>query len=175
VIELCWLRQLPFNQQALTVLLLPNRRNNPIKSCVGLEVLTAVILNVAIFGDTATCSAYVNRRFGESYHLLLQGRRSTEWESSVYRVLRWSEQEVASRLQWVQGVVSIRDHLCNTLKPCAGHFHSRKLRIIRNSKWKDLNQNWGGVSNAYWRHNQWASRCVNCSGNDWIKKKRSCS
>jgi hypothetical protein len=36
---------------------------------VGLEVLTAVVMNVTIFWDTVPCSQYVNRSFGGTYHL----------------------------------------------------------------------------------------------------------
>jgi hypothetical protein len=32
---------------------------------VGFEVLTAVVMNVAIFWDIVPCSPYVKRRFGE--------------------------------------------------------------------------------------------------------------
>jgi hypothetical protein len=38
---------------------------------VGFEVITAVVVNVAIFWDIAQCSPYVNRRFGSrSVHIL---------------------------------------------------------------------------------------------------------
>jgi hypothetical protein len=37
------------------------------------KVLTAVVMKVAIFWHIATCSSYVNRRFGETYHLQLRG------------------------------------------------------------------------------------------------------
>jgi hypothetical protein len=53
-------------------------------SCyVGLEVLVAVVTNVAIFLDIAPCIPYVNRRFGGTYHLYFQGRKSAEQETSV--------------------------------------------------------------------------------------------
>jgi hypothetical protein len=42
----------------------------------------------AIFRDMAPCSAYVNRRFGGTYRLRLQGRKSVERETSVQRVVR---------------------------------------------------------------------------------------
>jgi hypothetical protein len=35
---------------------------------VGFEVLTAVVLNFAIFWDTASCSLCMSRRFGGTYH-----------------------------------------------------------------------------------------------------------
>jgi hypothetical protein len=53
-----------------------------------LEVLTAVVMNVAIFWDVAQCSLFVNRRFGGTYHLLLQGWKSAEQETSVQQVSR---------------------------------------------------------------------------------------
>jgi hypothetical protein len=40
---------------------------------VGIEVLTAVVIKFAIFWDIAPCSPYMNRRFGGTYHLHLQG------------------------------------------------------------------------------------------------------
>jgi hypothetical protein len=43
---------------------------------VGFEVLTAVVMKSTIFRDIAPCSPLsVNRRFGGTYRLLLQGRR----------------------------------------------------------------------------------------------------
>jgi hypothetical protein len=51
-------------------------------------VLTAVDMNVAIFWNMAPCSPYVNRRFEATYNLHLQGRKSAEQETSVYRVPR---------------------------------------------------------------------------------------
>jgi hypothetical protein len=41
---------------------------------VGFQFLTVVVMNVSIFLDTAPCSPYVNRRFGETYHLNVHGR-----------------------------------------------------------------------------------------------------
>jgi hypothetical protein len=49
---------------------------------VEFEVLTVVVTNVAIFWDIAPCTPYVNRRFGGTYHLHLQGRKSTEQDSA---------------------------------------------------------------------------------------------
>jgi hypothetical protein len=40
-------------------------------------------LNVAIFWDIAPCSPYVNRRFGGTYDLHLQGRGTAEQETSA--------------------------------------------------------------------------------------------
>jgi hypothetical protein len=48
----------------------------------GFEVVTAVVMNVAIFWPIASYSSYVNWRFGWKYHLHLQGRNSTEHEIS---------------------------------------------------------------------------------------------
>jgi hypothetical protein len=49
---------------------------------VGFEVLTAVVINIVIFRDIAPCSPYVNRRFGGTYHLHLQGLKSVEQDPS---------------------------------------------------------------------------------------------
>jgi hypothetical protein len=38
---------------------------------------------VAIFWDTAPCNQNMNRRFGGTYHLHLQGRKSVEKETNV--------------------------------------------------------------------------------------------
>jgi hypothetical protein len=53
----------------------------------GLEVLAAVIMNVAIFRDIVPCIPHMNRRFGGKYHLYLQGRKSTKQETSVQQVV----------------------------------------------------------------------------------------
>jgi hypothetical protein len=45
--------------------------------CVGFEVLTTVIMKSAIFWDISPCSPLsVNRRFGGTYCLYLQGRKN---------------------------------------------------------------------------------------------------
>jgi hypothetical protein len=46
-----------------------------VQNFVGLEVLIAVVMNVAILWDIASCSPYVSRRFGGTYRLHLQGRK----------------------------------------------------------------------------------------------------
>jgi hypothetical protein len=43
-------------------------------------------VNIAIFWDTAPCSQFVNRRFGGTYHLHIQGKKSTEEEASVQQI-----------------------------------------------------------------------------------------
>jgi hypothetical protein len=55
---------------------------------LGFEVLTEVVMKVAIFWYRASCSPYVNRRFGDTYHLLLQDRKSAERETSVQQMAR---------------------------------------------------------------------------------------
>jgi hypothetical protein len=50
---------------------------------IGFEVITAEILKVTIFWDIALCSQYMNRRFGGTYHLPFQGRKSSEQELSL--------------------------------------------------------------------------------------------
>jgi hypothetical protein len=42
--------------------------------CVGCEVLAAAVINAAALLDIAPYSPYVNRRFGVTYHLHLQGK-----------------------------------------------------------------------------------------------------
>jgi hypothetical protein len=45
-------------------------------TCVGFYVLTAVIMKTTIFRDITPCSTFrVNRRFGGTYNLHLQGRK----------------------------------------------------------------------------------------------------
>jgi hypothetical protein len=51
---------------------------------VGFKVLIAIVTNVVIFWDIAPCSLHVNRRFGRTYHLNLQGRKSAEQKTSVH-------------------------------------------------------------------------------------------
>jgi hypothetical protein len=43
---------------------------------VRFEVFTAVIMKNAVFWDVAPCRYFVNRRFGGTYHLHLQGIRN---------------------------------------------------------------------------------------------------
>jgi hypothetical protein len=50
---------------------------------IGFEVLTAVVMNVAIFWDMAPCNSYVNGRFGGMCQLHIQGRKSAEQETNV--------------------------------------------------------------------------------------------
>jgi hypothetical protein len=52
---------------------------------VGFEVLTAVVMNVALFWDIAPCSPYVNRRFGGIYHIY----RVENHPSKEPRCSRW--------------------------------------------------------------------------------------
>lgn len=44
------------------------------------EVLTPVVMEVAIFWDIVLYSLYMNQRFGGIYHVHLQGLKSTEQE-----------------------------------------------------------------------------------------------
>jgi hypothetical protein len=48
---------------------------------IGFEVFTAVVMKVNIFWDVAPCSPHMNQRFGGTYHLHPQGRKSTEKEA----------------------------------------------------------------------------------------------
>jgi hypothetical protein len=43
-------------------------------------------MNVAIFWDIEPCSPYVDRRFGGTYHLHFQGRKSADQETSVQQM-----------------------------------------------------------------------------------------
>jgi hypothetical protein len=50
--------------------------------------------NVTIFPDVAPCCPYVNRRFGATYHLHLQGgRRPAEQETSTQQVARQNSED----------------------------------------------------------------------------------
>jgi hypothetical protein len=42
--------------------------NKTVTGNAGFQVLTAVVVNVVIFWDTAPCSPYVNRRLGGTYN-----------------------------------------------------------------------------------------------------------
>jgi hypothetical protein len=46
-----------------------------------------LILKNAVFWDVAPCRSCVNRRFGGTYRLHLQGRKTREWGTSVSRWL----------------------------------------------------------------------------------------
>jgi hypothetical protein len=52
-------------------------------SSLGFEGLTAVGMNVPIFWDIGPCGPYVNWRFGGTYNLHLQGKKSAEQETKV--------------------------------------------------------------------------------------------
>jgi hypothetical protein len=61
-----------------------SKENKKVKY-VRVEVFTAVIMKNAVFWDVAPCSSWVNRRFGRTYRLHLQGRKSRERGTSVNR------------------------------------------------------------------------------------------
>jgi hypothetical protein len=46
-----------------------------------------VVMNVAILWDITPSSSYVNRRFGGTYYLRLQGRNLVEQETSVQQMV----------------------------------------------------------------------------------------
>jgi hypothetical protein len=54
---------------------------------VGFEIFTAVTANNAVFWEVAPCRSCVNRRFGRTYRLHLQGRKILEQGTSVSRWL----------------------------------------------------------------------------------------
>jgi hypothetical protein len=53
-----------------------------------IEVFTAVTMKNAIFWDVVPCRSCVNRRFGGTYRLHLQGRKTCEQGTSVSRWLQ---------------------------------------------------------------------------------------
>jgi hypothetical protein len=61
----------------------------------GYEGLTAVVMKSSIFWDITRCSPFqVNRRFGGTYHLHLQGRKNKlskkpTWKQVASRAWRW--------------------------------------------------------------------------------------
>jgi hypothetical protein len=46
---------------------------------VGFEVLTAVVMKITILWDTPSCRQYMNRCFGERYHIRLQGNITSSY------------------------------------------------------------------------------------------------
>jgi hypothetical protein len=54
------------------------------------EVFTEVTMKNAVFWDVAQCRSCVNRRFGGTYRLHLQGRKIRERGTSVSRWLQFS-------------------------------------------------------------------------------------
>jgi hypothetical protein len=64
----------------------PSGRNH---AEVRFEVFTAVTMKNAVFWDVAQCSSSVNRRFGGTYRLYLQGRKIRERGTNVSRWLPW--------------------------------------------------------------------------------------
>jgi hypothetical protein len=58
------------------------------KNLVRFEDFTAVIKKNAVFWDVALCRCCVNRRFGGTYRLHLQGRKFRERGTSVSRWLQ---------------------------------------------------------------------------------------
>jgi hypothetical protein len=58
---------------------------------IGFEVLTAVVLKVAMLRNTAPCSPYMNQRFEGMYHILLQGRKSAKEETRVLAGGIWTQ------------------------------------------------------------------------------------
>jgi hypothetical protein len=66
---------------------------------VRFEDFTAVTMKNAVFLDVAPCRCCVNRRFGGTYRLHLQGRKIRERGTSVSR---WPQAAVSSKLEeWV--------------------------------------------------------------------------
>jgi hypothetical protein len=54
---------------------------------VGCEDLSAMVMKVVIFWDIAPCSSFMKQCLEEIYHLHLQGRKSAEYETSLFS--RW--------------------------------------------------------------------------------------
>jgi hypothetical protein len=55
---------------------------------VGFEVLTALVVKIAKVCCIALCSSQANRHFGGTFHLHLQGRKSTQQETNMNQVAR---------------------------------------------------------------------------------------
>jgi hypothetical protein len=52
------------------------------------EAFTAVTMKNAVFWDVAACRSCVNRRFGGTYHLHLQGRKIREARNQREQVVQ---------------------------------------------------------------------------------------
>jgi hypothetical protein len=59
---------------------------------------TAIIKYVPVFWDTASCSPYVNRRFGGNYYLHLRDRKSAEEETGPQQVAEQLFRNVGSHM-----------------------------------------------------------------------------
>jgi hypothetical protein len=67
---------------------------------VRFEILTAVAMKNAVFGDVALCRFCVNRRFGGTYRLHLQGRKIRERGNSVSRWLQSARSRILLPWRW---------------------------------------------------------------------------
>jgi hypothetical protein len=74
---------------SLIIYILPDyMASQTILHYVGFEVITAVVMRSTIFRNITSCSLLkVNRRFGETYRLYLQGRRGCQ--ARHQRESRW--------------------------------------------------------------------------------------
>jgi hypothetical protein len=61
-----------------------SRLRTVLQNFLEFDVLTKVVMNVAIFWDTAPCSPYMNRCFVGMYHRYLQDRTLAEQETRQY-------------------------------------------------------------------------------------------
>jgi hypothetical protein len=69
---------------------------------VRFEVFTAVIIKIVVFWDVVLCKSWVNRRFGGTYHLRLQGikirKRGTSLQPPaqylIFRIDNWCEHNI---------------------------------------------------------------------------------
>jgi hypothetical protein len=59
-----------------------NYKLKTVKKSIKFAVLTAVVMKIATFWVIAPCSPYMNRSFGGTYRLHLQGRKSAKQETS---------------------------------------------------------------------------------------------
>jgi hypothetical protein len=84
-----------------------------IPHCLDNEVLTAVVTKVAIFRDIALCSPYMNQRFGGTYHLHLQDRKSAEQDQQASR---WQPHWFLARL------IFDPDDVCDTFLRNVGSY-----------------------------------------------------
>jgi hypothetical protein len=92
-----------------------------------LEVFTAVTMKNTVFWDVTPCRSCVNRRFGGTYRIHLQGIKIHEWGTSVSR---WLQEAIQSSKTSVH-TRSTRHHT-----PEDGILHIlRRLSVIR-KLWK---------------------------------------
>jgi hypothetical protein len=111
-----------------------DRSNNIIRnsdhlsySCVTFEVFTSVTMKNAVFWDMGPCRSCVNRRFGGTYRLHLQGRKICERGTSVSR---WLESAVYPENEIDTFLRNVGSHMIYTA-PYPRKWHSTCLTALR--------------------------------------------